>query len=312
MITGASGFIGSNLTRGCLQKGHTVFAFCRFSSGLRDFAAFRGNHQLNIVKGDITDPTSFESLHDVDAVFHLAANTDLKKSFNNPLLDLETNVGGTINLLEWARKRDICLVYFSTGSVYGEPKYIPVDEDHPLFPTSPYAVSKLMAEKYCWLYSRQYGLNISILRIFHPYGPCQPISKAIPTFILRIFANRPVLIKGKGDETMAFIYVSDLVKAALTALEKGKKGEIYNVGGNEPTSMKEIVSKISYILQKDPIISFVKKDESRSPLLLPSIEKAKRDLGFVPEIGLGKGLTKTVDWYLRHLTGTRSIAGRKR
>jgi len=297
VITGASGFLGSHLVERCLHWGHTVFALSRFSSGFQNLASLKVNPKLIIIKDNVVNPTSLKTLSDVDVVFHLVANTDVEASICNPLQDLITNTGGTINLLEWARKRDLRFILFSTGSVYGEPIYVPIDENHPLFPFSPYIASKLAAEEYCKLYSRMYGLDTVILRIFSPYGPRQPIRKLIPSIISNIINNKPVVIHGDGNQTRAFLYVCDAIEAALMTLKKGKRGEIYNIGSDEATSINEVVRKISGILKKDAEVVHREKRLGDIGSLIPSVKKAKNDLGFVANTNLIEGLMKTIHGY---------------
>jgi UDP-glucose 4-epimerase len=234
---------------------------------------------------------------DVEVVFHLAALVDVPFSVKNPLLVNQVNVCGSLNILEESIKNSIeKFIYASSCAVYGEPQYLPINEEHPTNPLSPYAVSKLTVEKYCQVFHKLYGLKTVSLRLFNVYGPRQEgdsYSGVISRFIRRLRSGKPPIIFGNGSQTRDFIYVLDVVDAFYKALNSRQCiGEI-NIGSGKETSIKELaeilIGKFG-LKNVEPIYAEPREgDVKRS---WANIEKAKHELGYKPNFTLRNGLGK--------------------
>jgi nucleoside-diphosphate-sugar epimerase len=308
VITGAAGFIGSNLVDELLTRGHQVIGIDNFDTGRREnlFEALQ-NKQFKLIEADIS-ATDFGSdiKGNVDVVFHLAAISSVKRSLEDPILVNKTNVAGTVNVLEMARRLDASRVVFSSSAaVYGNPETMPVPEAAPCSPLSPYAASKLSGELYVRSYGSSYGIENSILRYFNVYGPRQAYSEysgVVSIFINQALRNKTLTIEGSGENTRSFIYIDDIVRATLLAGEKAEADDaILNLSGTETIS----ISKLAEIIKKN-----VKgtRSEITHVALRPgdvkdstgNIERAEKLLGFSPVINLEDGLQKTIEWYRAH------------
>lgn len=231
-------------------------------------------------------------------VFHLAANVGNIKSIEDPSFDMEVNVKGTINLLEVCLNSNIKrLVYSSSGAIFGEAKYLPIDEDHPLKPESPYGVSKLAAEKYCFAFHKVHGLPTTALRYFNVYGPRQGSSaypNVIATFFHRIKEGKPLTIFGDGEQTRDFVFVEDIVKAnILAATQPAAVGEIFNVATGRENSVNQLVSLINQIIGKESKVIHADPRAGEVKYSRASIEKARKLLGYDPQTSLKEGLLST-------------------
>ncbi|MFD0958307.1 NAD-dependent epimerase/dehydratase family protein [Paenibacillus chungangensis] len=250
LVTGGAGFIGSHLVEQLLKLNVTVTCLDNFSGGKTDNLEGVFKHPLlTVVKADITNYD--EIVHwfkGVDIVFHQAVSKN-SVCMINPRLDLKTNAEGTFNVLEASRVHQVKkVIHASTGSVYGEPKYVPEDEHHPTDPVSYYGASKLTAEKYCQVFRHLHGMDISILRYFHVYGPRQEDNDyggVVSIFIRRVLNNQPPVIYGDGSQIRSFTYVRDVVKAnLLVAKNSTTKGEIYNCASGLKISIKQLAELI--------------------------------------------------------------------
>lgn len=293
LVTGGAGFIGSHLVQALVNCHAEVTVVDNFSTGkLENLASV--SKKLELIEGDIRKMDTLQQVGKVDIIFNEAA-VSLLKSFKDPFSDLRTNVGGLINILEISRRYDAKLIHASTGSVYGNPKRIPIDEEHPLHPISPYGVSKLSAELYCKLYFELYGIDVTCLRYFNVYGPRQIIGEetgVIPIFVLRVLSGEPLTIFGNGLQTRDFLHVSDCVKAnLLVAMSEDVKGLTINVGGKGDEirilDLAYLVMKLSN--KKTPIVF---KDPKPGDIrrLVADISRAKTLLGYEPEVTLEQGL----------------------
>jgi UDP-glucose 4-epimerase len=234
LVVGGAGFIGSHIAEGLLALGGQVVVLDDLSNGKSaNLSGSKG--PLELVQGDVRT-FDFDSLGKLDGVFNEAARA-LLPSFVDPVTDMMVNAGGAIRLLEYARKHDVKFVHASSGSVYGNPTKIPISEDHPLNPISPYGVSKLTSELYCSMYFRNYGLDVVALRYFNVYGPRQTVNEemgVIPIFVSRALRKQPLRIFGDGKQTRDFLNVRDVVAANLLAYGSTRSaGQIMNIGGGE-------------------------------------------------------------------------------
>lgn len=299
LVTGGAGFIGSHVVDAFLQAGHQVVVVDDLSTGRRSnlnpAATF---YLLDIRSPELRDVFERERPEVVD---HHAAQMDVRRSVADPLFDADVNVRGSLNLLECARQTGVRkVIYISTGgAVYGEPVYLPCDEEHPVVPLCPYGVSKHTVEHYLYLYHQLYGLDYTVLRYPNVYGPRQdPHGEAgvVAIFAGQMLKQLPVTINGSGEQERDFVYVGDCARANVLALDKGD-GRIYNLGCGVGTSVNEIYACLrdvtGYTL--DPIYGPPKPGETFRIYL--DATRARRELGWEPTIDLDEGLRKTVAYF---------------
>ncbi|MDD4877042.1 MAG: SDR family oxidoreductase [Dehalococcoidales bacterium] len=305
LVTGGAGFIGSNLVDR-LSLENKVVVLDNLSSGLLTNLS-KSMERITFIKGDILDKELLEEVvAKVEFVFHLAANVGNVKSIEDPHHDMEVNIAGTINLLEVCSKSNIKrLVYSSSGAIFGEAKYLPIDEDHPINPESPYGVSKLAAEKYCFAFHKVHGLPITALRYFNAYGPRQGSSaypNVIAIFSRRIKEGKPFTIYGDGEQTRDFLFVGDIVRAnILAATHPAAVGEIFNIATGQENSVNQLVSIINQISGKQNKVIYADLRAGEVRHSRANIEKAQKILGYNPETSIKEGLL---------LTWKEEIAGR--
>lgn len=306
LVTGGAGFIGSNLVDR-LSVDSKVTVLDNLSSGsLANLE--KSKDRITLLKGDVLDKALVkDAVAGVDFVFHLAANVGNVKSIEDPHFDMEVNIKGTINLLEACLNSNIKkLVYSSSGAIFGEAKYLPVDEDHPLNPESPYGVSKLAAEKYCFAFYKVHGLPITALRYFNAYGPRQGTSgyaNVIAIFFNRIREGKPFTVYGDGEQTRDFVFVKDIVQAnILAAAQPAAVGEIFNIATGHENSLSELISIINQLSSKRNEIDYTESRAGEVKHSRATIEKAQRILGYKPTIWLEEGLRLTWE---KEMTGGR-------
>ena len=297
LVTGGAGFIGSHLVDR-LSVENKVIVLDNLSSGsLANLE--RSKDRITFVKGDTLDKgLLMDIVAEVEFVFHLAANVGNIKSIEDPYFDMDVNIKGTINLLEACLKSNIKrLVYSSSGAIFGEAKYLPIDEEHPLNPESPYGVSKLAAEKYCFAFHKVHGVPTTALRYFNVYGPRQGSSQypnVIATFFNRIRQGKPLTIFGDGKQTRDFVFVEDVVTAnILVATQPAAVGEIFNIATGKASSVEQLASLIKQISAKESPVVYADPRAGEVRHSQANIEKAGRMLGYNPEINLEEGLLLT-------------------
>ncbi len=305
-ITGGAGFVGSHLADLLLQKGNEVVVYDNFSpfySGKeRNVAHNLHKNGYRIIRADILDySTLVEAMEGSDIVFHQAAQPGVRYSIEHPLESHGINVTGTLNVLLAAKELKIPKVIFaSSSSVYGVPRSLPISEDHPTNPNSPYAASKLAAEKYCRVFSEVYGLEVVMLRYFSVYGPRGRPDQVIKAFADRVASGLPPVIFGDGGQTRDFTYVSDVVDANVLAAEsEGVSGEVFNIGFGRRVEIKELAEMVIDIMGEKGKISPTHKESYAGdfPDTCADIAKASRMLGYSPKVDLKEGLKRFVSWY---------------
>ena len=299
LVTGGAGFIGSNLVDALIGIGHDVVVVDNLSSGLRKNL----NPKARFYEIDIRDKKLSEVFEreKPDIVDHHAAQIDVRKSGEDPIADAEANILGSLNLISNCVRFDVKrIVYASTGgAIYGDPQYIPADENHPINPISQYGVSKHTVEHYLHLYSVVNGLNYVILRYSNVYGPRQnPYGEAgvVAIFAIQMLTGKQPTIFGPGDKTRDYAHVFDIVKANIVALDKGKNA-IYNIGTGAETSDQEIFDTLAGVLgyKGKPIYAPVRKGEVYRIAL--DCGKARKELGWSPELSLKEGIAQTAEYY---------------
>jgi UDP-glucose 4-epimerase len=302
LITGGAGFIGSHLVDYCLKIGYEIVVLDNLFAGkIENIKQHLNHNKFHLIKGDIRNQKDVEkALKDVDAVCHLAAIVNIPLSIENPLLANEVNVQGTLKLLKASVKHCVKrFVYASTCAVYGEAKYLPINEEHPINPLSPYGASKLAAEHYCKVFHQIYGLQTICLRFFNVYGPRQPSGPyggVITTFLESIKKKEPIVIFGDGNQTRDFLYAADAVQAYALALDcKGCAGETFNIGTGTKTSINELAQILIECMDK-PHAKVVHVGERKGDIKesYADISKAEKKLGFKPKFSVKEGLRELV------------------
>ena len=291
-VTGATGFIGSHLVDRLTKRGAAVSILVRD----RPDRIARDEPNLCVVRGDLSHPFL---ISDASTVFHLAAISHVGRALENPLQTFETNTSGTLTVLEAIRRSPSVerLVFVSSAHVYGTPRYIPIDEGHPVRAQEPYAASKLAAEAFVSAYSSAYGIPFAIARLFNTYGPRQHPDFVIPS-IIKNALTKDALTLGNLTPTRDFTYIEDIVEALLRLAETGEG--IYNVASGVEVSIETLVARVSEILGK-PLTISSQLAQRRSAAV--EIERMCADisrikaLGWTPRVSLVDGLTKTITWY---------------
>lgn len=310
LVTGGGGFIGSRLCERLVQSGATVRAFVRYTSraeiGLLRFLEPDILKKVEIIRGDLRDFSAVEQAsRGVDIVFHLGALISIPYSYVHPVETVQTNVLGTLNILEACRKSGAKLVHTSTSEVYGTALRVPIDEDHPLQGQSPYSASKIGADKLVESYFRSFGLPTVTVRPFNTYGPGQSTRAVIPTIITQALAGGVVRL-GNLDAIRDFTYLDDTVEGfLLTAQADTWNGETYNLGSGEEISIGAIAALIFRLMGKQAEIQLEKSrlrpEKSEVLRLISDNRKAKLELGWQPTVGMEEGLQRTIRWIGEHL-----------
>ena len=310
LVTGGGGFIGSRLCERLVQSGATVRAFVRYTSraeiGLLRFLEPDILKKIEIIRGDLRDFSAVaQALRGVDIVFHLGALISIPYSYVHPVETVQTNLLGTLNILEACRKSGTKLVHTSTSEVYGTALRVPIDEDHPLQGQSPYSASKIGADKLVESYFRSFGLPTMTVRPFNTYGPGQSTRAVIPTIITQALAGGVVRL-GNLDAIRDFTYLDDTVEGfLLTAQADTWNGETYNLGSGEEISIGAIAALIFRLMGKQAEIQLEKNrlrpEKSEVLRLISDNRKAKLELGWQPTVGMEEGLQRTIRWIGEHL-----------
>jgi UDP-glucose 4-epimerase len=321
LITGGAGFIGSHLAEEYLaNKARKVVVYDNFSTGTMDNLNEIKDERLKIVKGSILDVATFNKVvqeEKINIIDHLAAELEVYKGIKDAKKDARINILGTLNVLNVALKNQVEKVLFaSSGAVYGEAKYLPIDEKHPLEPHWPYGVSKLSAERYVIQYYKLFGLNTVAFRYGIVYGPREWFGRVLTMFVKRVFIeNKPPVVFGEGLQTRDFVYVKDIAKAHMLALEKPEaSGHVLNLGSGKGISIKELATIVVEMANKKFDVIYDNPPEGSASRFQPErirlqgelknfvldSHKAKEILGWVPQTDFAYGLTKEIEWILKY------------
>jgi len=309
LVTGGAGFIGSHLVDALASMSDTeIVVLDNLTHGsVENVRQHLDAAGFELVRGDVRDGDLVRRLiADVDYVFHLAALIEVQTSLKEPQLTDEINVQGTLNILEAARDADVKrIVYASSCAVYGEPKFLPVSEEHPTAPLSPYGASKLAAEAYCTAYHHTYGLKTVALRYFNVYGPRQfrgPYSGVITIFLERALQGKPLIIYGDGKQTRDFVYVKDVVDACILAASRQSAiGHAINVGTGKETSIIELADIIKQLTGASVPIRYAPPLKGDIRKSVSDTKKAEKLLGYKSEYTLMQGLKETYAWFKKQL-----------
>lgn len=312
LVTGADGFIGSHLTEALVRAGYDVRAFALYNSfnswGWLDHCATDVKGKFEVFAGDIRDPNGVrEAMKGCDAVLHLAALIAIPYSYHSPDTYVETNIKGTLNVVQAARNIGVAkVVHTSTSEVYGTARFVPITEDHPLQGQSPYSASKIGADQIAMSFYTSFGTPVAILRPFNTYGPRQSARAVIPTIITQIANGKRQIKLGAIRPTRDFNYVADTV-AGFTASLKSEHGigQVINLGSNFEISIGDTANAIAKVMGVEIEIQTdeqrLRPDKSEVERLWAANGKALELLGWQPKYGgLGgfqRGLTETVEWF---------------
>ena len=297
LVTGGAGFIGSNLVHLLLRHGHTLTVLDNLSSG------YRANllSDARFVEGDVRDEGALDAaVTGANVVFHLAASVGNKRSIDNPIDDAEVNVLGTLKLLEACRRHDVRkLVFSSSAGIFGELKVLPIREDHPAEPDSPYGASKLAAEKLCLAYAKLHRMECTCLRYFNVYGPNQrydAYGNVIPIFVRAVLSGQPIVIFGDGEQTRDFVNVRDVAEANYRAgMTPGVWGA-FNIASGTRISINDLATRVCQAAGVARTVQYAEPRPGDVRHSLADIGAARAAFGYEPRVTLEEGLPEYVGW----------------
>ena len=301
LVTGADGFVASHLCEYLVNKNAKVTALIRRNSG----GIFKNINEIkdkvSIKWGDTQDLSLvMEATKKQDIIYHLAAQSHVGHSIYNPYETVVNDVISTLNILEAGRKNDIKkIIHAGSSEIYGDPKYVPIDEKHPLQPRSPYAAAKGAAENLLESYYHTYGLPVTESRFFNIYGPNQGLDQAIPKFILQCLNNKKITIYGDGMQTRDYTFVDDAVHAyGLLGMKKGLEGKVINFGTGKEITIKNLAQLIIKLTKSKSKLHFSKKLRTgETPRLMCDPKFAKKELGWSAKTDMMSGLEKTIEYF---------------
>ena len=320
LVTGGAGFIGSHLVKEYLAKeAGKVVVFDDFSTGTMNNLEHLDDNRLKIVEGSVLNEEKVNYIvkeEQIQIIDHLAAELEVYTGIKDSKEDANINIFGTLNVLDAALRNNIDKVLFaSSGAVYGEAKYVPVDEKHPLEPHWPYGVSKLSAERYVLQYHKLFGLNTTAFRYSIVYGPMEWFGRVLTMFIKRIFLeHKPPVVFGNGKQVRDFVYVKDVARAHMLAIENdSSEGHVFNIGSGKGISISELAGLLVDISGEDLEVFYDNPPEGEASRFQPerirlsgelkrfvlSFEEVKKVLGWRPSVSFKDGILEEIDWIKR-------------
>jgi UDP-glucose 4-epimerase len=297
LVTGGAGFIGSNVSTELLKRGASVRILDNLSSG----------HESNVpagadlLHGDVSQAAVVDdSMRDVDTVFHLAASVGNTRSIDNPLLDAQTNVLGTLQVLEAARRHAVRKVVISSSAgIYGASQAVPIREDHPAEPDTPYGASKLCAEKQGLAYAKLFDMKVVCLRYFNVYGPNQRFDaygNVVPIFVFNALAGRPIAIFGDGDQTRDFVNVRDVVQANIAAALMAELTGAFNIASGSRVTINRLAEMVGHYVRGAAGVQHAPPRPGDVRDSLADISAARHRFGYEPAVTLDEGLQEYIAW----------------
>jgi len=300
LILGGGGFLGSHLSEALLAQGHAVRIFDR--PNLLRFRSFQSCENVEWFEGDFIDREHVaHAVSGCDVIFHLVSTTLPRSSNENPVYDVETNVIGTLQLLDAARKNKIRKLIFASsgGTIYGIPHEVPIKESHPTEPICSYGISKLAIEKYIHLFHQLHGMEYCVLRLANPFGERQRIAAAqgaVVAFLDKALRNEEIEIWGDGSVVRDYFHVSDAVAALTKAIEYEGSQRIFNIGSGIGYSLNDIIEATETLLGMAVKISYLPARAFDVPVSVLDISKAAEFLNWKPQVSFGEGLSRTAQW----------------
>jgi UDP-glucuronate 4-epimerase len=309
LVTGGAGFIGSHVCERLLHNGHAVWTVDDLNSfyspeikqrNLADIEAL--GKPFTFVRGDLCDAKALIKLFEqvrFDQIVHLAARAGVRPSLEEPELFQQVNVGGTVNILEAARKHGVKkLILASSSSVYGVNTKVPFAESDPVFSAiSPYAATKLACESLGHVYHHIYGMDVAMLRFFTVYGPRQRPDLAIHKFAKLIASGKPIPVFGDGSTARDYTYITDIVDGVMACVDKKIGYEIFNLGESQTVTLKYLIELLEKSLQKTAIIQRLPAQAGDVPLTYADITKSRQKLGYAPKVKIEAGIPLFVEWF---------------
>jgi len=299
LVTGGAGFIGSNLVNKLIEEGNSVTVLDNFMSGHRsNLDRLPG---VRIIEGDVRDQAAVAlAMKGVEVVFHLAASVGNKRSIDNPIADAEINVLGTINILEAARKEGVRkIVTSSSAGIFGELKTMPIKENHPIEPDSPYGCTKLCEETLSLAYAKLYNIEAVCLRYFNVYGPNQRFDaygNVIPIFVFKMLRNEDLIIFGDGEQTRDFVHVNDVVQANINAANSIGLSGAFNIASGTRVSINHLVEMITKGNRDLVSIKYGSERPGDVRHSLADISFAREKFNFDPLVDFESGIEEYVKW----------------
>jgi len=309
LVTGGAGFIGSHLVERLLSGGNRVICLDNFddfydpSRKRRNLAHALQNAKFRLVEGDLRDEGSLEKIfreEKIEIIAHLAARAGVRPSIAHPLLYVDVNIRGTMNLLEACKKYGVeRMIFASSSSVYGNNPKVPFAEEDPVDnPISPYAATKKAGELICHTYHHLYGMDIACLRYFTVYGPRQRPEMAIHQFTRLIHQGKKVTLFGDGSSRRDYTYIEDAIEGTMGALGKKHGFEVYNIGESQTISLTELIQMIEKQVGQKALIEYLPAQPGDVARTYADIRKASERLAYRPKIDILEGLSRFLRWYL--------------
>jgi UDP-glucose 4-epimerase len=301
-VTGGTGFMGSHIVELLLQEGHQVTVLTSSSSIHPNIQHLQAN--IKIVRGDFGNyQLMLQYLQDTDIIVHIAWTTVPKTASENPIYDAQTNIIGSIHLLEAAVKAKVKKVIFVStgGALYGVPQYTPIDEEHPIRPISAYGISKMSFERYLHFFYQNKGLDYAIFRIANAYGTRQNLTKnqgVIGIWLQKIKENQAIEIWGDGTVVRDYVYVTDVAQIIAKGMHYQGTQKVFNVGSGLGYSLNEILAVCKNVSQKNPTVTYLDGRSFDVPVNILSIQKAAEELDWQPNISIEEGVQATWDWLM--------------
>lgn len=317
LVTGADGFIGSHLTEELVKKGLNVRAFTFYNSfnswGWLDSSPDSIKNEFEIFSGDIRDPNGVrEAMKGISAVYHLGALIAIPFSYHSPDSYVDTNVKGTLNILQAARNLDVSRVLVtSTSEVYGTAQYVPIDEKHPFQGQSPYSATKIGADRLAESFYRSFDLPVTIVRPFNNYGPRQSARAIIPTVISQLLSGKTEIKLGLLTPTRDFVYVKDTVAGFMAIASSDETiGEEINIATGQEISIGDLAQELVSLISPDAKIicdeQRMRPKKSEVDRLLGCNQKIKRLTGWSPSYTLKAGLSETIEWIRQNMNAYKA------
>lgn len=307
IVIGGGGFIGSHACEALLAQGHDVTVFDRSGAPNLDTLQKKG---AMLSTGDFFNPEDLQrALENQEVVLHLLSTTVPQTSNEDPIYDVETNVIGTLRLLDQARKASIKKVIFASsgGTVYGIPQEIPIKESHPTDPTSSYGIGKLIIEKYLHMYWMLYKMDYSVLRIANAYGERQrptATQGVIPVFLERARQNAEITVWGDGSVMRDYIFVSDISNALLSALAYSGEMKVFNIGSGQGHSLVDVIHVIEEVTGRPLRVKYTDGRSFDVPISVLDISRARNHLNWAPTVSLLEGVARMYTWMLKEYVGS--------